>query len=66
MAEQPKQASPGAVNVQKRPPGKSQKGSGPRPDFATVCGIFVALGGIVGGLLMEGGKIRDVRRLPQR
>jgi chemotaxis protein MotA len=31
-----------------------------RPDFASVAGIVVALGGILGGLLMEGGKIRDV------
>ncbi|MBZ5591366.1 MAG: flagellar motor protein [Acidobacteriia bacterium] len=31
-----------------------------RPDMATMGGLIIALGGIVGGLLLEGGKINDV------
>ena len=39
------------------------KSKGPRPDFITVAGILVAIGGILGGLLMEGGKIKDVSQI---
>lgn len=31
-----------------------------QPDFATIGGIVLAIGGIVGGLLLEGGKIQDI------
>jgi chemotaxis protein MotA len=34
-----------------------------RPDFATIGGIVLAIGGIAGGLLMEGGKVQDVAQL---
>ena len=34
-----------------------------RPDIATFGGIALALGGIVGGLLMEGGKIKDISQI---
>ena len=34
-----------------------------RPDLATIGGLILALGGIVGGLLLEGGKIRDVAQI---
>jgi len=34
-----------------------------RPDLATMGGLVLALGGIVGGLLLEGGKIRDVAQI---
>lgn len=34
--------------------------SGGRPDIATLLGIVLAIGGIVGGLLMEGGKLADI------
>ena len=54
MAEQAK--------VKKPTSGKSKK-TGARPDFANVAGILLAFGGIVGGLLMEGGKIRDVSQI---
>src|SRR5438094_682698 len=37
----------------------SKKASG-KPDFATIGGILLAFGGIVGGLLLEGGKIQDI------
>jgi chemotaxis protein MotA len=31
-----------------------------KPDFATLGGLLLALGGIVGGLIMDGGKVQDV------
>jgi chemotaxis protein MotA len=34
-----------------------------RPDFATLAGLILAFGGIVGGLLMEGGKLRDISQI---
>src|SRR5580698_9408943 len=34
-----------------------------RPDLATLGGITLALGGIVGGLLMEGGEIKDISQV---
>jgi chemotaxis protein MotA len=34
-----------------------------KPDFATVAGFLIALVGIVGGLLMEGGKLRDIAQV---
>ena len=34
-----------------------------RPDFATIGGLVLALGGIVAGLLMEGGKLQDVAQV---
>ena len=36
------------------------KGASSRPDFATIGGIVVALGGILGGMILEGGKVSDV------
>ena len=33
------------------------------PDFATIGGFVLAIGGIAGGLLMEGGRIQDVAQL---
>lgn len=50
-------------NARKPAAGKDKNSSGARPDFATVGGILLAFGGIVGGLLMEGGKIRDVSQI---
>lgn len=31
-----------------------------KPDLATILGLFIAVGGIVGGLLLENGKIADI------
>lgn len=42
-----------------KPESKKLKASS-RPDMASIAGIVVALGGILGGLLMEGGKLRDI------
>ena len=39
------------------------KKSGDKLDFGTIGGILVALGGILGGLIIEGGKIKDVSQL---
>ena len=38
---------------------KSAK-TGASPDFATLGGLLLALAGIGGGLLLEGGKVSDV------
>src|SRR5271166_2518284 len=40
-------------------PAKTAKASA-KPDIASIAGLLVAFGGILGGLLIEGGKIRDV------
>jgi len=37
--------------------------AGTRPDYATIGGILLAFGGIVGGLLMEGGRIKDISQI---
>lgn len=34
-----------------------------RPDAATLCGLILAFGGILGGLIMEGGRLKDVSQL---
>ena len=36
------------------------KGGGKRPDIATFAGFLLAIGGLVGGLLLEGGEISDI------
>ncbi len=39
--------------------GKAQGGS-KKPDVATFAGLVIAVGGIVGGLILEGGEIKDI------
>jgi len=34
-----------------------------KPDLATIAGLILALGGILGGLMLEGGKLRDVSQV---
>src|SRR5579864_4211890 len=63
MAEQPTQDRPAAERVKKPAPSKSKKSTGARPDFATIGGILLAFGGLVGGLLMEGGRIKDISQI---
>jgi len=41
---------------------KTQKAAA-RIDFATIAGILLALAGVVGGLVMEGGKLKDVAQI---
>jgi len=43
-------------------PGKSNLRSS-RPDFASILGLVVAFGGIIGGLVLEGGKVSDVTQV---
>jgi chemotaxis protein MotA len=39
------------------------KKSGGKPDLASLGGLLLAFGGILGGLVMEGGKVRDVSQV---
>ena len=58
MANTPKAEEPKTAKPAKAPePSKS------RPDFATIGGLLLAFGGIVGGLIMEGGKIKDISQI---
>jgi chemotaxis protein MotA len=50
-----------AVPVKSAP--AAPKRAGARPDIATIAGILLAFGGIVGGLLMEGGRIKDISQI---
>ncbi len=34
-----------------------------RPDFASIGGLIVAAGGIIGGLVLDGGKVSDIRQV---
>jgi chemotaxis protein MotA len=67
MAEKPitppkGKAGPGNPAGAAKAPGAS-KSAGTRPDFATIAGIALAFGGILGGLIMEGGRIKDVSQI---
>jgi len=42
---------------------KAKSGSSGRPDFATIGGLAVAMLGILGGMLMEGGKVTEIMQL---
>lgn len=42
---------------------KSSKKSSSKPDLATIGGLILALGGIAGGLIMEGGKLSDIAQV---
>jgi chemotaxis protein MotA len=63
MAAQTKQEKPGNAAKTTKPEQEQGKKAGTRPDFATITGILVAFGGILGGLVMEGGKIKDVSQI---
>ncbi|HEV3331718.1 MAG TPA: flagellar motor protein [Bryobacteraceae bacterium] len=39
------------------------KSGGSKPDFASIGGLVLALGGILAGLMMDGGKIKDVQQV---
>jgi chemotaxis protein MotA len=49
------------ATTEKGKPAKTS--SGGRPDLASLLGLVVAIGGILTGLLMEGGKIQDVKQV---
>src|SRR5579872_6834415 len=38
------------------------KGSGQRPDLFSIGGLVVAIGGILTGLIMDGGSFKDIRQ----
>jgi chemotaxis protein MotA len=44
-------------------PAKPKKKSGLKPDLATCCGLLLAIGGILGGLILEGGNLKDVAQI---
>jgi len=52
-----------AQAAQKDAPKKAASKGGGRPDFATIGGLILAVGGIMGGLILEGGKARDVAQV---
>lgn len=44
-------------------PSRVGKSGGMRPDIATLAGLLLALAGIIGGLILEGGSIRDITQV---
>ena len=46
----------------KQAPQAKTKGGGSRPDLFSIGGLVVALGGILTGLIMDGGSFKDVRQ----
>ena len=42
------------------PPAKK---AGGKPDLATIGGLVLAIGGILGGLVLEGGRVKDVAQV---
>lgn len=42
---------------------KPSKKTSSKPDFATILGLILAFGAIIGGLIMEGGKLQDLTQL---
>lgn len=42
---------------------KAKKSGGFSPDLATIGGLVLALGGIIGGLILEGGNIKDIAQI---
>jgi chemotaxis protein MotA len=51
---------PGAVNSADIEAGKVAKRPGAKPDIATLAGLLLAFGGILGGLVLEGGKLAQI------
>src|SRR6478672_7132254 len=56
MADEP-QVEPGEPKPAKK------KRPGTKADLATFLGLLLAIGGILGGLLLEGGKLQDVTQM---
>jgi len=55
--------APKAKESKEKSASPAKKKSSGRADFASVAGLAVAIIGILGGLLMEGGKIKDIAQL---
>lgn len=62
MASKPAAAVPSKENAPK-PAAKAPTKASTKPDLATLGGLVLAIGGIMAGLLMEGGKIKDVSQV---
>ena len=60
MADTPDPKKAAAPSKDAKASKSGPKRPGARPDLATMAGIVAALGGIVGGLLLERGSIQDV------
>lgn len=58
--EAPKAAPAPAAKPAAKPPAQPKKKSVRKPDLATLAGIAIALAGILGGLILEKGKLQDV------
>lgn len=43
--------------------GAKKKSATKKPDLTTCCGLVLALGGIIGGLILEGGNVQDVAQV---
>jgi chemotaxis protein MotA len=66
MAEKPVAADTGKPDAKGKPSkaeGKGKSGSGGKIDLATIGGLVLAAAGILGGLLLDGGKLSDVRQV---
>ena len=44
-------------------PGPKKKGNSKKPDLSTILGIFIAVGGILGGLILEKGDVADIAQM---
>ena len=53
-------AQPEGAKPAPNKPAPKKKAAGSRPDLATIGGILLALTGIVGGLILEKGKLQDI------
>lgn len=53
--------------AEEQAPAKKEKpakpGSGSKPDIATIAGLVIAVGGILGGLILEKGSVKDVAQV---
>jgi chemotaxis protein MotA len=56
MADEP-------IKEQAEEPKSKKKPAGPKLDLATFGGLLLAVAGILGGLLLEGGKIQDISQM---
>ncbi|HWC95818.1 MAG TPA: flagellar motor protein [Candidatus Sulfopaludibacter sp.] len=59
MAGPAQAAPPEPTAAPQKPPAKPKR-TGVRPDYSTLLGLAIALSGILGGLILEKGKIQDV------
>ena len=40
-----------------------RKTTSSRPDMGSICGLILAVGGILGGLILDGGKVNDIKQI---